>query len=58
MPRVFVGTSSRSWILDAEGPRDGALRGRSLRGAVLTWRAVPAGAAEGSPRTVHRLARL
>ena len=26
--------------------------------AVLTWRAVPAGAAEGSPRTVHRLARL
>ena len=24
MPRVFFGTSSRSWILDAEGPRDGA----------------------------------
>ena len=36
------------------GPRTFASRSC----AVLTWRAVPAGAAEGSPRTVHRLARL
>ena len=36
------------------GPRTVASRSWS----VPTWRAEPAGAAEGNPRTVHRLARL
>ena len=49
--------------MDAEGPRGGArCAGRSLRGAVLCRRGAlyppAAGAAEGSPHAVHRLARL
>ena len=46
------------WMPKALATELGARTVASRSCAVLTWRAVPAGAAEGSPRTVHRLARL
>jgi hypothetical protein len=59
-PRLF------SFTVFADGcrrpSRRSSVRGRSLRGAVLCRRGAlyppAAGAAEGSPRLVHRLARL
>ena len=59
MRDLFACATSRSLYMDAEGPRDGA-RSADGRFAELCCAdvAVSAGAAEGSPRLVHRLDAL